>query len=143
MMMAKEISKQLSQRAEDVACYLLPNGKREGNEWCVGSIAGEAGKSLRVHLVGEKAGVWCDFANESDKGDLLDLWALKRNLKISEAIKEAAHYLGISEPHFESHKISNFLKPLLKNTSQLSQTSLIMQYLTNERRLSTENYSRL
>ncbi|WP_412758184.1 toprim domain-containing protein [Legionella bozemanae] len=138
MMMAKEISKQLSQRAEDVACYFLPNGKREGNEWCVGSIAGEAGKSLRVHLVGEKAGVWCDFANESDKGDLLDLWALKRNLKISEAIKEAAHYLGISEPHFESHKISNFLKPLLKNTSQLSQTSLVMQYLTNERRLSTE-----
>ncbi len=97
-MMAKEISQQLSQQAEDIARHLLPNGKRQSGEWCVGSINGEAGESLKIHLVGEKAGIWCDFAT-GDKGDLLDLWAAKRNLKISEAIKEASRYLVYRYPN--------------------------------------------
>jgi twinkle protein len=35
MMMAKEISQQLAQQAEDIARHLLPNGKRQSNECCV------------------------------------------------------------------------------------------------------------
>src|SRR3546814_591985 len=69
----------------------------------------------------------------------LDLWATKRNLKISEAIKEASHYLGISMPQFEAHKPLKFVKPVLKNTSPLlQQTSPIMSYLVNERQLTSE-----
>ena len=61
MMMAKEVSRQLAQRAEDIARYLLPNGKKSGSEWRVGSIDGESGESLGVHLTGEKSGVWSDL----------------------------------------------------------------------------------
>ena len=137
--MAKEISRQLAQRAEDVARYLLPNGKRDGNEWRVGSTNGEPGRSLGVHLTGDKAGVWSDFANGgSDAGDLLDLWAATRNLKISEAIKEATRYLGIASPQFEAYKISNFVKPPQKKTTQLNSHSPVANYLINERKLTTE-----
>ncbi|HEO1402482.1 TPA: toprim domain-containing protein [Legionella pneumophila] len=138
MMMAKEISRLLAKQAPTIAQYLLPHGKREGNEWCVGSINGEPGKSLRVHLTGEKAGVWCDFASGNDKGDLLDLWALKRNLTISEAIKEATSYLGITVPQFEAHKIPKFVKPNLSMTTKLNSKSTIQDYLVNERKLSAQ-----
>ncbi|MDW9176990.1 toprim domain-containing protein [Legionella pneumophila] len=140
-MMAKEISLLLAQRAEDIARHLLPQGKKEGNEWCVGSISGESGKSLRVRLTGEKAGIWCDFATGTDKGDLLDLWALKRNLKISEAIKEAINHLGMSLPHFEAHKPLNYVKPKLKNITELTLTSPVMNYLLNDRKLTVETVS--
>ena len=136
-MMAKEISRQLAQRAEDIARYLLPNGKKVGNEWRAGSINGEAGKSLGVHLIDEKAGIWCDFAS-GNGGDLLDLWTLSRNLKISEAIKEATHYLGMSMPQFEAHRPLKFVKPVLKNISLLNQNSLVTNYLINERKLTTK-----
>lgn len=136
-MRAKEISQQLSQRTEDVARYLLPNGKKEGNEWRVGNINGETGRSLGVHLTGEKAGIWCDFANGSG-GDLLDLWAIQRNLKISGAIQEACHYLGITMPQFIAHKPQRFIKPALKNVSAINSTSPVLNYLTNERKLTVE-----
>lgn len=100
MMMAKEVSRQLAQRAEDIARYLLPNGKKSGSEWRVGSIDGESGESLGVHLTGEKSGVWSDFADGSS-GDLLDLWAATRHLTLAEAIKEATRHLGISLPQFD------------------------------------------
>ncbi|PWY56058.1 bifunctional DNA primase/helicase [Legionella qingyii] len=133
----RQISVMLAQRAEEIARYLLPNGKRQGSEWCTGSINGESGESLKVHLVGDKAGVWCDFAT-GEKGDLLDLWAIKRNSKISEALKEASHYLGISTPKFEAHSTLKFVKPILKNTSPVKQNSPTMDYLINERKLTSE-----
>ncbi|WP_237760744.1 toprim domain-containing protein [Legionella rubrilucens] len=136
--MAKEISQQLAQRAEEIAGYLLPNGKKSGAEWRVGSLHGESGKSLGVRLKGEKAGIWSDFA-EGSKGDLLDLWALTRGLTLSNAIKEASRYLGISLPQkFDGHKISNFSKPKLNNISELTLSSPVMNYLVNERKLTAE-----
>ncbi|BCA93796.1 hypothetical protein TUM19329_01570 [Legionella antarctica] len=136
-MMAKEISRQLAQRAEDISSYLLPNGKRLGAEWRVGSIDGESGKSLGVRLTGEKAGIWSDFAN-GKSGDLLDLWAITRHITLAEAIKDAAHYLGITLPKFEAHKPSNYAKPKLKNGAELTLSSPVINYLVNERKLSLE-----
>src|ERR1700743_1623150 len=69
-----EISQRLAGEAETIASMLLPNGKKKGAEWCVGSIDGEEGDSLKVRLNGNKAGVWRDFASDIG-GDLLDLWA--------------------------------------------------------------------
>ena len=109
-MQAKEVSQQLAQRAEDIARRLYPDGKRHGSEWCVGSIDGEEGKSLKIHLKGNKAGVWSDFAT-GDGGDLLDLWARRNNLTIGEALKQACEHLGIKRPHFEFHKPKQFSKP--------------------------------
>ena len=58
-MQAKEVSKQLAQRAEDIARRLYPDGKRHGSEWCVGNLSGETGNSLKINIKGTKAGIWC------------------------------------------------------------------------------------
>ncbi len=134
--MAKEIARSLSQRAEEVARHLLPEGKKVGNEWRIGSIGGESGQSLGVHLTGEKAGVWCDFATENS-GDLLKLWAQSRNLTNYEAMKEAACFLGISQPHFEAYKSPKFAKPKQK-MEPLNDKSSVMDYLTQVRQLTLE-----
>jgi twinkle protein len=138
MMMAKEISILLSKRTDEVAKHLLPKGKKIGNEWRVGSVGGEAGESLGVHLIGDKAGVWCDFSNPNHNGDLLDLWCAVRNLSLGEAIKEAANYLSISSPRFEGHKPKSFDKPKQQLIEVLPMESTVMNYLVNERKLTRE-----
>src|SRR5690606_41371366 len=50
-----EVKRRLASRAQAVAEYLLPNGIKESNEWRVGSVAGEKGKSLGVPLAGSKS----------------------------------------------------------------------------------------
>lgn len=102
-MQAAEIAKLLAGDAEGVCRYLLPQGKRDGHEWRAGSTAGEPGQSLGVHLTGDKAGVWADFAGDG-KGDLLDLWRECRGLTLPDAMREACGYLGIPEPTFASGK---------------------------------------
>jgi twinkle protein len=96
-MTPKELSMMLAQNVEAVAQMLLPEGKREGHEWRVGSVNGESGKSLGVHLSGHKAGVWADFTT-GDSGDLIDLWGAVRRLSLKEAIGEVRAYLGVQTP---------------------------------------------
>jgi hypothetical protein len=91
------IKQALNQRAQAVAEMLLPQGKRQGNEWRVGSLSGEPGKSLGVHLTGKKAGVWCDFAT-GETGDLIDLWMAVTDLKLTEVLDRARKYLGMDAP---------------------------------------------
>lgn len=95
-MNAHELSQLMADRAADIAEYLLPNGKRAGQEWKVGSVDGEAGKSLSVRIAGAKRGVWKDFSGGAG-GDLLDLWASCRGLSTAEAMREAKAYLGIRD----------------------------------------------
>ena len=76
--------------------YLLPNGRRDGPEWRCGSVQGEPGKSLAVHLTGAKAGIWCDFADGS-KGDPLDLIEACLRLDKGEAVLWAKDWLGIGD----------------------------------------------
>jgi twinkle protein len=54
---AAEINRALANRIVRLASELLPGGRRIGNEWRAGSLAGGAGMSLGVHLAGRKAGV--------------------------------------------------------------------------------------
>ena len=81
-MTPSELSKRLAEEAERVAEHLFPNGRREGQEWHIGSVNGDKGKSLGIHLSGNKAGIWSDFAT-GESGDLLDLWATSQNISIS------------------------------------------------------------
>lgn len=97
---AEQVSERLAARAEEVAAMLLPAGKRQGREWVAGSVDGEAGRSLSVCVSGEKAGTWADFAGDG-KGDLLDLWAAVRGMDLSQAMKDAAGWLGMSMPRVE------------------------------------------
>ena len=70
-MTPSELSKRLAEEAERAAEHLFPNGRREGQEWRVASVNGDKGKSLGIHLSGNKAGIWSDFAT-GESGDLLD-----------------------------------------------------------------------
>jgi len=76
--------------------YLLPNGRREGAEWRCGSVQGEPGKSLGVHLAGAKAGIWADFADGS-KGDPLDLVQACLGIDKGGAVLWAKDWLGVGD----------------------------------------------
>lgn len=91
---ARDIAQRLADQAADVAEHLLPRGKRNGQEWKAGSINGEPGQSLSVRVAGSKRGVWKDFATDQG-GDLLDLWAARNGQSITEAMRDAARYLGL------------------------------------------------
>jgi twinkle protein len=95
-MNANELSRVLSERAAEIAQYLLPAGKKASGEWKAGSTSGEAGQSLSVRISGEKAGVWRDFATD-EGGDLLDLWTRVRGLSIADAMREAKLYVGVRD----------------------------------------------
>lgn len=104
------IKQELAARAQQVAEHLLPNGVKDGHEWRVGSIDGERGKSLGVHLTGTKAGVWMDFQT-GEGGDLIDLWSQTRNLPLGEALKEAADWLGIPRIAHDFGPSRSFTRP--------------------------------
>lgn len=93
-----DVKRRLADRAQAVAEMLLPAGRREGQEWRAGSVDGERGKSLGVHLSGTKAGIWMDFGDPSKGGDLLDLWREVKRIPLVEALDQARAWLGISRP---------------------------------------------
>jgi hypothetical protein len=94
-MRAADISTALAAQIEALCAHLLPRGLREGAEWRCGSIYGEPGRSMGVHLRGDKAGRWCDFAT-GEKGDALGLVAAVLGLDMVEAVRWARDWLGIS-----------------------------------------------
>lgn len=102
----KELNQRLVGMVESVVEYLLPNGKRDGNNWCVGSVSGEEGRSLRVCIKGAKAGVWTDFSSNDKGGDLIQLWQEVRGITFVEALKETKDFAGIDDtpPSFYSPK---------------------------------------
>lgn len=110
-MKACELAERLGQQAETVAQMLLPNGRRVGNEWRVGGTDGEAGKSMGVHLVGEKAGVWMDGAT-GESGDAIGLWMAVKRLSLADACREAAEFLGIADDRDRpAHHARAYRKP--------------------------------
>src|SRR5438477_3932354 len=88
-----EIVRQLAARAGELVADLLPAGYREGAEWRCGSVAGERGDSLGVHLTGSKAGVWSDFST-GQKGNALALVRKVLGLNMRHAIQWSLHWLG-------------------------------------------------
>jgi len=135
MITAKEIAERLAKNAEGVARMLLPAGKRQGQEWRAGDTSGGTGKSLGVHLSGEKAGVWSDFAT-GQSGDLLDLWAETRGISLGEAIRQAKDFLGIKEPVLDGKQKKVFRIPATPSCKK--PVGPVFEYLTRERKLSPE-----
>src|SRR5437763_15477305 len=95
-MKAADISRELAARVHALAADLLPAGHREGHEWRCGSLAGEPGDSLGVHLRGTKAGVWSDFSTDQ-KGDALDLVRAVLGLGMPEALSWSRRWLGLED----------------------------------------------
>lgn len=90
------IEEKLKERAEEVCRHLFPAGKREGGEFVVGDLAGNAGHSLKVNLTG-KVGMWRDFAGDKGAKTLISLWLHARNIQFPEAMREAKQFLGIAD----------------------------------------------
>lgn len=136
-MLAKELSALLAQRCEDIVRDLLPNGEKRSGEWCVGSLQGEQGKSLKVHLKGNKAGIWSDFQS-GESGDMLDLWAKTKGLTIVQAMVEVASYFNVSTKQYRPTGVSKktFTKPPKKPHTPLNVLSPVHQYLSVTRGLS-------
>jgi twinkle protein len=134
-----EVAEALTSQAETVARLLLPGGKLSGREWEAGSINGEAGRSLKVCVAGDKKGVWSDFAT-GDSGDLLDLWVMARNMPLSAALQEAKRHLGVEDIQLVRTKEKTFRKPVpAKTATKARNGSPVMQYLTIDRKLSPES----
>lgn len=135
------IKSQLAGRAESVARQLLPSGQKHGNEWCVGSINGEKGESLKVCVSGDKAGIWSDFAT-GQAGDLLDLACATKGCDLLTALKWASDYLGIKdlglqragEVFGESKQYRKPQRP--KNAT--APKSAVLDYLTIQRGIKAE-----
>lgn len=143
MLTAKEISARLASSAEDVCRRLLPNGRKESGNWCVGSTAGEAGGSLRIQCSGSKAGVWADFASgaEKEKGDLLDLIAAVRNVTLGQAIKIAKEeFLGIKEPANQHVPKKKYFVPKFDGQIKIKENpdTAVERYMTQERKITKE-----
>ena len=63
----------------------FPNGRKIGPDWCVGSLGGEPGDSLRIHA---RKGVWKDFASgEKGGSDPISLYAAIHGLTQAEAAR--------------------------------------------------------
>lgn len=92
----KDLKEKLNYQLPRVLRYLFPNGKQKGNEYCIGSISGEEGESLKIRTNGDKMGVWSDFST-GQSGDMIELWRLNRSISFPETISEVKCYLGISD----------------------------------------------
>jgi len=135
----KEIKAKLNDRIIDVVSSLLPHGKQVGNEWIAGDANGSSGKSLKVHLAGDKVGVWSDFAT-GESGDIINLWCIVRNLSFLDAMNEIRQKLGVATPKMSmSNTTKNYVRPRLPQISQaLSDESTAIKYLTEERKLTLQ-----
>ena len=92
-----EVKRALAARAEEFARFLYPDGKKDGQEWRVGTIDGGEGKSFGIHLTGAKAGWWSDFAGDVKGKNLLELWIQKESLTFREALEKAQGWLGVAK----------------------------------------------
>ncbi|GAW84997.1 hypothetical protein bplSymb_SCF00208P017 [Bathymodiolus platifrons methanotrophic gill symbiont] len=62
---AQDLKTQLIGRLPEALACLFPNGKTRSNQFFIGDLQGNTGKSLVVDLQGQKAGMWIDFATNS------------------------------------------------------------------------------
>jgi hypothetical protein len=100
MIDVREIADRFNALAPSLAPELLPNGHKAGSKWMFSGID-DTGKSASawVNLSGAAIGHWTDMGSSragEDKGDMLDLLALKRfGGDLKAAIHEAKRRLGI------------------------------------------------
>lgn len=138
----KILGDKLAERAEEFVVPLLPNGKRVGSDWAVGSIGGEAGNSLKISLTNGK---WKDFANDEKGGDLLDLYAAVKGIALGKAMRECASWLGIEVTEWKSRQnrkrdyVERAPKP--DNACRLSDAPAVASWLAG-RRISPETLER-
>lgn len=81
----------LLSQAETVLFRWFPNGRMLGGEFCIGSLKGEAGRSLKFNVA---KNVWSDFAAGDGGAGLISLYAAAHALRMGEAYKEIEESMG-------------------------------------------------
>lgn len=99
MISVAAISDQLRDRCEELVRELLPAAKRDGPYLKVGSVMGEAGSSLVIHLNGQRRGKWTDYAGgDGAHGDMLDLIGAVHGFHAAaDRVAWAKQWLGIHD----------------------------------------------
>jgi len=130
-----QISERLAAQTLAVCSLLLPGGKLvNGKEWVCGDVTGKPGESLKVCVYGTYMGQWQDWSNDTDKGDLIDLWRCVKGCTQAEAIKQAKQWLGIVDSVKIQEKKS-YSKPPSINSEILHEDGGAMRYLREQRKL--------
>lgn len=79
------LAQRLLSDAERHVSAWLPNGRKQGQEWCTGDLTGAPGDSCKVNLV---TGRWSDFATGEAGGDLISLYAAINRIDQGKAARE-------------------------------------------------------
>jgi len=139
-MKAKEISERLKATAETVCGILLPGGKVQGRYYKAGDVSGGPGESLVVYLSGSKLGQFQDYETGAEKGDLLDLWALSKNINIKTAMIEAGSYLGVPSSNVFKNYVpkKEYKEPPKPKGKRLDYTSEAGMWLMDVKKISQE-----
>ena len=91
----------------------LPDGKREGHEWCALNPrrADSSPGSFKINM---STGVWKDFASGEKGGDLIALYAYLYDLKMGEAAKALGErYGGLTPPPVKKTRQRKKWTPIL------------------------------
>ena len=80
----ERVHQSLLQRVETLLHEWFPAGKRLGNEYKIGDLAGEPGESLSINMV---TGRWSDFATGDAGVDLCSVFAAKHGLTQAQAAR--------------------------------------------------------
>lgn len=132
MITADVLNTMLVARAEEVARHLYPEGKKKGRDWCVGSLDGGEGQSMRICLSGRKAGYCADFAGDYRTKTFLGLWADRLcNGNFAEAVEDVRDYLGVKDPggNLQTRQLKNYKVPSTeKMLRQLSKSNRLVEY---------------
>lgn len=93
------ISRMLARQIRDLVHTLLPGGREERGEWvALNPTRGDRRPgSFRIKLVGQRAGVWADFATD-EAGDALGLVAYVRYAgNLRDAVAWSKSFLGLEQ----------------------------------------------
>lgn len=142
MTTVSELSRRLASQSLAVCSMLLPGGKAHSGLWLVGDLDGNPGESLKVHLTGDHAGQWRDWAT-AEYGDLVDLWRLTKNLTPGETVRQVKTYLGISDPPVSRGEAQAWETPKARRSCPPAPKSRSEAFLTQKRGISREIIDRL
>jgi len=136
---ASELSSFLASSAESFCRDLFPEGKIVRGKFHIGSVRGEAGKSLDVTLTGQYAGRWSDrnpSSPEEATGDLIDLWRLNKGITLREAVRDlnSIHGFNPLPAPKKIFKKSKRAKPA-RDFIPVSHGGNVYKYLAEQRKL--------
>jgi hypothetical protein len=101
---SEDLKNALAPRAEEVAAWLYPEGKRVGGFWVVGDIEGRPGDSFKVNLTGKWAGMAREWADgvEGKPVSLIDCYMVRCNCTFPQAVEDLADWMRVPSSSYRA-----------------------------------------